>query len=94
MRDHETCGCALDWAKRRHANVPTSFKDDEVVTSSALKTSAAKLTVAFDYADDALFSEAKAKPVSLPYLLFNEVMARKVLKTKGVVCYESEATCV
>ena len=76
--------------------LPSSFTDDDAFTSITSKPNILlRLTLAKDFADQALASQLVGKkPHFLPAVAFNESLRKAVAQTRGAVAYEHEATCL
>ena len=72
-----------------------NFTDDDASTSITSKPNILlRLTLAKDFADQALASQLVGKPHFLQAVAFNESLRKAVAQTRGAVDCEHEATCL
>ncbi|CAK0905971.1 unnamed protein product, partial [Prorocentrum cordatum] len=71
-----------------------AMKDDEPVQATKLKLANFRTTISEEFADETLFHVASAEPQTTPALVLGNVLAERVLRTRGAIAYDAEITCI
>ncbi|CAK0796724.1 unnamed protein product [Prorocentrum cordatum] len=76
------------------AGLHAAMKDDEPVPATKLKLVNFRITISAEFADETLFHVASAEPQTTPALVLGDVLAERVLRTRGAIAYDAEVTCI
>ncbi|CAK0846118.1 unnamed protein product [Prorocentrum cordatum] len=76
------------------AGLHAAMKDDKPVPANKLKLVNFRITISAEFADETLFHVASAEPQTTPALVLGDVLAERVLRTRGAIAYDAEVTCI
>ena len=70
------------------------MKDDTAMPTIKGKTCNLRLTLAREFASEAMFNQAAEEPQTLAAMMFGDTLSSKIIRTRGAIAYAEEVTCI